>query len=105
MNRSMIIPALCAVLALPAQAADQPSLERGRELFTGTTLGTNGKRCTDCHQGGNKLAAVSGYDDSQLGEIVNRCIRKPLEGKGLDPGSADMKSLLLYVRSLAGSGR
>jgi len=85
--------------------ADLPSLEKGRELFTSEKLGTAGRSCATCHPGGNKLENAAGYDEADLSEIINRCIAGPLKGKPLDPGSADMKSLVLYIRSLAKSAK
>lgn len=91
---------LLAALAAPAAAA-APSVERGRELFESTQLGTNGRSCASCHQGGKKLAKAATYDEGELREIVNRCVQGPLEGKALDPASAEMKSLVLYLRTFA----
>jgi cytochrome c peroxidase len=96
-----LIPALSASLAL---AAD-PSMERGKELFNGTTLGTNGKSCATCHQEGKRLESVVTYEEGELADIVNRCIEKPLKGKAIDPASTDMKSLIMYIRSFADAGK
>ena len=48
-----------------------------------------------------KLEAAAGYDEEQLGEIINQCITKPLKGKALDPAATDMKSLIMYLRTFA----
>ncbi len=98
-----IMAALAALAALTslAVAADAPSLQRGRELFESTRLGTSGKSCAGCHPGGSKLAQVAPYDQAQLAEIINRCITNPLRGKALDPESADMESLIMYIRTFA----
>jgi mono/diheme cytochrome c family protein len=96
----LILLALVA-LAAPAIATDKPSVQRGKDLFTGTQLGTNGKSCVGCHANGKSLGAVGEYDDAQLGGIVNQCITKPLGGKALDPASSDLKSLVMYLRTLA----
>jgi cytochrome c len=82
-----------------------PSLESGRQLFTSEKLGTSGRSCATCHPGGKKLKKAAGYDEADLADIINRCIAGPLEGEPLDPGSADMKSLVLYVKSLGGTGK
>ena len=92
---------MLGALAALALAADQPSVSRGRELFESTQLGTSGKSCAGCHPGGKKLEAAAGYDEEQLGEIINQCITKPLKGKALDPAAPDMKSLIMYLRTFA----
>lgn len=94
-----------ATLASLAMAADGPSIERGKELFSSTKLGTNGKSCADCHPAGKKLEAAAAYDERELGGIINQCIKKPLMGHTLDSGSAEMKSLIMYIRTFAASGR
>ena len=93
----------CMVLALLASSATAagPSVERGRELFISAQLGTNGKSCAGCHPGGKRLVTAAGYDEKMLGEIINQCIEKPLRGKALDPGSDEMKSLIMYIRTFA----
>jgi cytochrome c len=92
--------AMWAVSLSLAMAAGQPSLERGKELFNSTALGTNGKSCASCHAGGDKLEEAAGYDQKQFEEIVNQCIVKALKGKALAPGSLDLSSLVAYVKTL-----
>jgi len=84
-----------------AMAASQPSLERGKELFNSTALGTNGKSCASCHAGGDKLEEIAGYNQKQLEKIANQCIVMALKGKALAPGSPDLSSLVAYVKTLA----
>ena len=88
-----------------AWGGDLPSLKKGQQLFESEKLGTSGKSCNSCHPGGKnlKVSAISG--DEQLAETINGCIAGPLKGKQLDPESADMKSLVLYLKSLAGAGK
>ena len=40
-----------------------------------------------------------------MGTIINQCIKNPLKGKELDPASVEMKSLILYIKSMAQSAR
>ena len=101
MKIAAITVVMLAALAAQALAADQPSAARGRELFESIQLGTSGKSCASCHQGGKKLEAAAGYDEGQLGEIINQCITNPLKGKALDPAAPDMKSLIMYLRTFA----
>jgi cytochrome c len=83
-----------------AMAAGQPTLERGKELFNSTTLGTNGKSCASCHAGGDKLEEIAGYEQKQLEKITNQCIVMALKGRALAPGSPDLLSLVAYVKTL-----
>lgn len=93
------------VVASLAMAGDGASLSKGKELFTGKQLGTSGKSCSTCHPNGKGLEKAAAYDEGELGEIINQCIRKPLKGKALDPASVEMKSLIVYIRSVTPSAR
>ena len=93
------------LLLLTAMAADNPSIERGKELFNGTTLGTNGKSCGGCHRDPNELQKAAAQDTGELEDTINQCIKGALKGKGLDPHSVEMKSLIMYIRSLAATER
>jgi cytochrome c len=88
------------VLTSLAMASEGVNPEKGRELFSSKRLGTNGKSCNLCHAKGKGLEKASLYDDRELGTIINQCIMNPLKGKALDPSSSDMKSLVMYVKSL-----
>jgi cytochrome c len=104
MKRIGIALSMLAAASL-AMAADGASPARGKELFTGTQLGTSGKSCGTCHPAGKGLTQAAGYDEGELGAIINQCIMKPLKGKALDPASLEMRSLVRYIKSLAPSGR
>ena len=86
-----------------AMAGEGASPAKGKELFTSKQLGTNGKSCNLCHPDGKGLGKAAAYDDGELGEIINQCIKNPLKGKALDPASTEMKSLVMYIKSLAPS--
>jgi cytochrome c553 len=101
MKKLLITLGMLTVLASLAEAADTPSLERGRELFSSTRLGTNGKSCASCHPHGNRLVQAAGYAEGELAGIINACIEKPLKGTALDPASGEMKSLIMYIRTFA----
>lgn len=98
---------VCAVLISVggAWAAGPPSLESGQQLFESAKLGTSGKSCSSCHQGGKDLKGIETSSDEQLAATINRCIAGALKGKRLDPESSDMKSLVLYLKSFAGTGK
>jgi hypothetical protein len=97
----LLMPLLLSSLAWAAG----PSMERGKELFNSTKLGTNGKSCATCHRDGKKLERAATYADGELGEIINQCIKNPLVGKGLDPSSIDMKSLIMFIRGFSNTGK
>lgn len=100
MRKLAITVGMLTMLASPA-AADVPSLERGKELFSSTRLGTNGKSCASCHPGGSRLERAAGYAEGELAGIINACIKKPLKGTTLDPASVEMKSLIIYIGTFA----
>lgn len=90
--------------------AEAPSLEKGKLLFNNEKLGTSGKSCATCHMDVNKIASAAAYDEDELVNIINQCIVGPLKGIKLDSRSAEMKSLVLYLKSLktksvAGTGK
>lgn len=85
-----------------ALGTELPSIQRGEELFLSTSLGTSGKSCATCHPGGSRLEETGTVSDRELTATVNSCITGPLKGKPLDPESVEMKSMLLYLRSLSG---
>lgn len=98
----LLVPPLLVSLAW-AEAG--PSLERGKELFNSAKLGTNGKSCATCHRDGKNLEKAAAYSNEKLRDIINQCIKNPLEGKGLDLSSSDMKSLIIYIKAFAGPGK
>jgi cytochrome c len=100
MIRIVIILSLFAMSSL-TMASDGVSISKGKELFTSKQLGTNGKSCNLCHPDGKGLTKAAVYDESELGEIINQCIKNPLKGKVLDPTSTEMKSIVMYIKSLA----
>ena len=94
---------LCLLLAAASWvvAGEQPSAARGEKLFNSTQLGTNGKSCSGCHAGGKGMEKVAGYEADELAGIINQCISKPLKGKPLADDSADLKSIIMYIKSFA----
>lgn len=103
MNR--IIAAVIALLVVStytaaSTAGDTPSVERGKVLFSSTSLGTNGKSCSVCHPEGKGLGESSTFDEKTLEKISNQCIEKALKGKPLAIGSPELSSLVLYLRTL-----
>lgn len=106
MRKALYGKLLALMMAAQGTLAAEVSLERGKELFESTKLGTTGKSCASCHPGGRKLEwAGTSYDEEKLTVIVNRCLEKSLKGKPLDPASDEMKSLVAYIRTFSGPGR
>jgi Di-haem cytochrome c peroxidase len=74
------------------------SIDLGKKLFSDPKLGTAGKSCNTCHTDGKGLSKAGANDE--LPAIVNACITQNLKGRALDVNSVEMKSLILYIRSL-----
>ncbi len=90
---------VCGLVFSVAFAAG--SVEKGKSLFTDPTAfsSTSGKSCSSCHPNGKGLenAAMS----ANLEDTINRCIVKALQGKAIDPKSAEMQDMVAYIKSLA----
>lgn len=115
--RRFIIAALAAAAGSAAFADEftEADLERwaaqfesvaqqGRALWTSPDLGTNGVACGQCHpNAANTHPETYPKFQKQLGrvaqmwEMVNWCIRNPLEGEDLAPGDPRMTALLAYI--------
>jgi thiosulfate dehydrogenase len=77
---------------------------QGRALWTSAELGTNGVVCAQCHpNGANSHIETYPKFQKQLGrvvafwEMVNWCIRNPLEGKDLAADDPKMIAIQAYV--------
>ena len=85
------------VVAFNAQA--------GRGRWTSDQLGTNRLACAQCHPNAanthpetypkfqNQLGRVV-----PMGEMVNWCLRNPLEGEAMNPADPRMIALMAYIR-------
>lgn len=79
-------------------------VKTGRGLWTDPELGTNGVACAQCHPNATNVHPET-YPkfQKQLGrvvdlwEMINWCIRNPLEGKDLAPDHPRMIALLSYA--------
>ena len=105
MKRVTLSFCMFAALASLAMAIEGVSPEKGKALFTNKQLGTSGKSCDSCHPDGKGLKHAAAYYEGRLGMIINQCIKNPLKGKELDPSSAEMISLIMYIKTLAPSTR
>jgi hypothetical protein len=100
---SALVVILCAGGIGSALAGqDGATMERGKALFNDPSLGAAGKTCNDCHARGRGLEAAGERKD--LPDIVNGCIVGPLRGKALKKESVEMRSLILYLKSI-GAGK
>lgn len=91
---------LAAVLTTGMSGAKQheASADMGKALFNDAKLGTSGKTCGSCHADGKGLEKAGASAD--LEKTINACITTPLKGTALDAKSVEMKSLVLYIKSL-----
>jgi mono/diheme cytochrome c family protein len=96
---NLTLIALTALTGMALAAVPDP-VERGRELFNSTRLGTNGKSCSTCHPNGIKMEETASYDDGELIKVINQCIKESLAGKPPAAKSADMQALVAYIRSV-----
>jgi len=81
---------------------------KGRELWTSPTLGTNGVACAQCHpNAANSHPETYPKFQKQLGrviafrEMINWCLRNPLQGKPLaldDPKMIALEAYATYER-------
>ncbi len=77
---------------------------RGRQLFTDPNLGSNRIVCAQCHpNGANTHPETYPKFQKQMGrvamlwEMINWCIRNPLEGEELAADDPDMIALQAYI--------
>lgn len=80
------------------------AVKQGRKVFTDPKLGSNGVVCAQCHpNGANTHPETYPKFQKQLGkvaqiwEMVNWCIRNPLEGKDLAADDPRMSAMLSYI--------
>ena len=86
------------------QAEFQKVVADGRALWTDGTLGTNGVACGQCHpNAANTHPETYPKFQKQLGkvaqlyEMVNWCLRNPLQGQPLAADDPKMTAILSYV--------
>jgi len=79
-------------------------VQKGRELWTSPALGKNGVVCAQCHpNAANSHPETYPKFQKQIGkvitlpEMINWCIRNPLEGQPLAVDSPEMTALVAYA--------
>lgn len=76
----------------------------GRRLWTSPEIGTNGVACAQCHPNATNTHPET-YPKfqkqlgrvTQLWEMINWCIRNPMEGKDLAVDDPRMTAMLAYI--------
>lgn len=99
MKKSIVAISLLLMTGISAQATEAPTLSLGKALFESTELGTKGRGCVTCHEQGKGLEMIGDFNDSELKDIINACLRDALGGKLISTESQEMEALLVYVRS------
>ena len=94
---TIIMAVVFLVAGIAAAAQQEASVEKGKALFNDPKLGTTGKSCNDCHRNGSGMEKAAGRTD--IVSIVNGCIQASIKGTPLDAKSAEMQSLVLYIKS------
>ncbi|WP_442753519.1 c-type cytochrome [Methylocystis sp. JAN1] len=86
------------------QAEYETVAKKGRELWTNGAVGTNGVACAQCHpNAANTHPETYPKFQKQIGkvaqlwEMVNWCIRNPLQGQSLAADDPRMTALLSYI--------
>jgi len=86
------------------QAQFEQVAASGRALWTSGDVGTNGVACAQCHpNAANTHPETYPKFQKQLGrvaqlwEMVNWCIRNPLEGESLAADDPDMIAMQAYI--------
>lgn len=118
MRRYTIALVLSAVLLSPATRADEFTTtdvdrwqgefdsvaKKGRELWTSGAVGTNGVACAQCHpNAANTHPETYPKFQKQIGkviplwEMVNWCLRNPLEGQPLAADDPKMIAIQAYI--------
>lgn len=84
----------------------QTVVKQGRAAFTDPALGSNGVVCAQCHpNAANTHPETYPKFQKQIGkvislwEMVNWCLRNPLEGKPLAADDSKMTALVAYITS------
>lgn len=89
------------------EAEFEETAKYGRKLWENSAdvkLGTNKVACAQCHpNAANTHPETYPKFQKQIGkvayltEMINWCIRNPLEGKSIGPESKEMTALLAYI--------
>ena len=81
MKKSIVAISLLLMTGISAQATEAPTLSLGKALFESTELGTKGRGCVTCHEQGKGLEMIGDFNDSELKDIINACLRDAIGAK------------------------
>lgn len=102
MKKTCLIIGLAGFVAVYAGLGigGEASIEQGKQLFNDPSLGgsANKTSCADCHPDGSKLEQAG--NKSNLTQMINTCIERPLKGQALEVDSPEMDSMIQYIKSL-----
>ncbi|MCK4509697.1 MAG: cytochrome C [Desulfuromonadales bacterium] len=98
MNKLCIIIGILLMTGFQALAIESPSLSLGKTLFESVELGTKERGCVTCHPHGRGLDMVGDFNDTELKDIINACLRDALGAQLISSESQEMNALVSYVR-------
>ena len=98
MNKLNLLLGILLMTAFPAFAIETPSLALGKTLFESVKLGTKDRSCATCHPHGKGLVMVGDFNDTELKDIINACLRDALGGQLISLESQEMNALVSYAR-------
>ena len=99
MKKSIVAISLLLITGISAHATEAPTLSLGKTLFESTELGTKGRGCVTCHKQGKGLEMIGDFNDTELKDIINACLRDAIGAKLISTESQEMDAMLVYVRS------
>jgi cytochrome c peroxidase len=103
MEKQMVFMAVTAIFLITgvAFAAGKSSVETGKEIFNDPKLSgsTNESSCNSCHARGKGLENAG--TNKKFSKLVNNCLVGKMEGEKMDGRTVSMKSLKMYIQSLA----
>lgn len=99
MNKSIIVLGILLITRLCVHATEAPTMEFGKTLFESSEFGNKGRACVTCHPQGKGLELIGDFNDTELKDIINACLRDAMGGKLISTESQEMEALLVYVRS------
>lgn len=104
MKKILLTSCFILLFGLNSLATESPALSLGKTLFESTQLGTTGKSCATCHPQGEGLELVGDFNDMELKDIINACLRDALRTEKISTESQEMEALMSYVRTFEKKG-
>ena len=98
MKKSIVLISLLLMTGVCVHATESPTLGLGQTLFESTDLGTKGLGCVTCHAQGKGLDMIGDFNDVELKDIINACLRDAMGGQLMSTESQELEALLGYVR-------